>query len=71
MPKLIFFVTLVLIKSLCQGQTSNAINLIDSSMNLYAKENFSGVVLVAKGKQIYIYHLRCIAFLHQSYKRER
>jgi CubicO group peptidase (beta-lactamase class C family) len=52
MSKLILYVFFFLAGFLSKAQAPNAVKLIDSTMELYARENFSGVVLVAKGKQV-------------------
>lgn len=43
---------LMLCGTLCKAQTSASVRLIDSALTLYANDNFSGVVLVAKGRQV-------------------
>jgi CubicO group peptidase (beta-lactamase class C family) len=55
MLKLLLFPAFVLIQCSLYGQSPNPIRLIDSTMQLYAGHDFSGVVLVAKGSNL-LYH---------------
>ena len=46
------FIPLLLCSILSNAQIATTVPLIDSALTLYAKDGFSGVVLVAKGRQV-------------------